>query len=227
MKKALIAAIILCMLAAFFWLRSGQDNPASVREEIGSGYPAADPKLPPTKLQAPRAAPNVSAELSLPAATRQAVKECWAKDISTWEELQRGFQGIAKGGHRELQWRVVRTEEDGHEVRIRLSSEPRENGEARLEIKLFSVDEEGLPDAMPARPGQRENPAGWLNDYLRGKPLLSDAQLEEITMPDGRTLSLETENSAVIEAQVQGRGARGAKALACSRKDNDPRCQCL
>lgn len=224
MKKLLLAATGLALVAAFLFLRP--PSPPAPAEAIPRVLPLAAPPTaptPPTNPLPDSARTEKTTNLPLPEASRAAVRECLGVDPTDWGSLARAIEERGGPGARSLQWRVIKTEEDGREIRIRVAREPRESGADSLVVQAFGVDEDGLPDPLPPRLGQKEKPLAWLSDYLKGKPLREDARLEEIALANGGVLMLETDGPNMVEAQFQGPG----KGLACSRKGEDPRCRCL
>ena len=224
MKRALFAAALLLLLAGLgFFIRPVPERENELRA-AGEPPPSATapaPKPTPTpQPAAPQSTPAGSAPLS--EESQRAVKDCLAQPSATWPDLSKLLLRYAASGKSELQWRVARLEENGRELRVRVALETRESGATAYEAKLFSVDEEGLPETLPSQPGQRENPRGWVNAYLRGKSVLSEITLHEITLPGGNTLRLEQENGQPVEAEFEV----GGRILSCTGKSGEPRCRC-
>jgi len=220
-KKFLLAAIALSAFAAFlFWPKASPlptDSSFTPQAATATAVPTA------ASSAVPASPPPSASNADLAEETRAAVTECWKEEITGEKALLSAIEKKGAAGKRELQWRVIKTEEKGQERRVRLGRETRESGADALTVQVFAVDENGLPEPLPAQPGQRENPSGWLNNFLRGKVIVEDARLEEITLANGQVLSLESEGNELTEAQFQGAG----KNLACSKKGGALRCRCL
>jgi len=120
-------------------------------------------------------------------------------------------------------WKVVRVEAGGQEYRLRLSLEPTEEGSQKPQLKVFAVDEEGLPDLIPDESTEKDiEPEKRMENFIQGKRVISEIESLETSSADAPYLRLEKENGALVEAEFQGTGGR----LACSGK-TELSCRCL
>lgn len=226
MKRVALAAALGLLLAGLAFVL----KPAREHQRLTPAQPASTNVAPTATTPSPTTLPlspspaTDPARVAAPLAedSQRAVKDCLAQPAATWPELSKLLLRYANSGKAELQWRLARIEENGHELRVRVALETRESGATAYEAKVFSVDEEGLPEPLPPLPGQRENPRGWMSAYLRGKNLLSEITLHEITLPGGNTLRLEQENGQPVEAEFEV----GGRILSCTGKSGEPRCRC-
>lgn len=120
-------------------------------------------------------------------------------------------------------WKVVRVEAGTQEFRLRLSLEPAEDGSQKNQLKIFAVDEEGLPDLMPEEStGIYLEPEKQMENFIAGKRIISEIESLETSSADAPYLRLEKENGALVEVEFQGSGGK----LACSGKA-ELSCRCL
>ena len=151
----------------------------------------------------------------------EALRRCLGRSFPSPEAFRAYWREQAADPRAKIQWRVVESEENGRPIRLRLALADGEAEPARLVITLFSVDEEGLPDRLPARPGQ-ENAEAWLAAYLREHPVQRDASLREVPLPGGGTLSLGLDNGAPTLIEWEQAGQR----LECAGHPQPLSCRC-
>ncbi|MBX2987285.1 MAG: hypothetical protein KF802_05245 [Bdellovibrionaceae bacterium] len=176
---------------------------------------------PPTPDNDPEAAPAPEPGAKNESSFRKSVQECFKGQVSARDpkDLLRGLkrQGLVLNEVTVENWHVRRP--NGQEERIMVVASDRENANGRKEVRLFGVDDEGLPVPKPLPAAKAFDPK---EDFIAAlkKPgrLVFHQRQESHNGPEGLSASVEWVNEDVRDLQVFLK----EKTLSC--RDSDCRC---
>jgi hypothetical protein len=144
-----------------------------------------------------------------------------ASDMTDFSALV--YSRTKQKGETQLEWRNLHYEENGQKFRLRLSREAAESGKSYLELKLFSVDAENLPNKIEIPLEHERNPSdNILRNYTEGKHITYTEEAEVISLEDGGEIRVESENGIPVELEWESNELH----VACSVKESAS-CKCF
>jgi hypothetical protein len=176
--------------------------------------------------QSPIATPAIAAAKApvLAASALAEARLCAPGDYESIPELAAFLlsrPGVAKTGRLESRIVQFRDSGGGRPFRATLDFSPGESGRGTYKLKLFSVDNEGLPDPQPLPADLPSNPEG-MNQLLAGKLVERELEARAYPVEGGREWRVETENGEVKELEA----FPGDHHLICSSAFGSPSCHC-
>lgn len=146
---------------------------------------------------------------SLPLPSQSEVEKCLGKpasDIQGFYNLGIEKLGPIKG--ESLNWKSIFFEDGEKHFRLSLESQVKPSGKEFVELKLFELDHDNLPDLVRIPKNMSTNPSEEsIQSFLQGKRITKIQQSKELEFEEG-LMQVETEDDSLREVRFESKNIR-------------------